>query len=515
MGPQAMLWLQLMGSAAIAACAFFESLDQVGPILLVVGMVIFWRTVAASAQPFKAGWLWGSLVSFSALRWLLSYIELAWWNIPATLMLSLMMGAQWGLLSLLSRRINAVWLAAPTLGLTWSLLEWSREHWPLGGLSLGSFSMCAYHYPQICDLASCMGHWAIGGWLVTLSILLAHPKRKLLICLWLLIIPAYGFMLRMWEAADSDSQHQSFKVAMLQTGIYPLVAGENRHINQESLMAVDELMAASKIFQTNSFLDLDALIMPESVVHIGLDSKIVDTEGNTIVMRDIWHRWAKFMRVPLILGASWQEGGNSYCGSALIRPDGTEQRYAKTKLLPVAETDLKICQYLPKAWRPLKGHTAGSGIAIWQLGENVAVAPGVCYEETFATLARARRLAGAQLLIFNNNDGWYPGSSLYRHHYMHGMLRAIECGCPVAQCGSTGFTGAWSPRGVEVIPAPQGDSINLITGIIPISLHWTPFLEWGIGGMWGAWLLLSLATYMQLMLHQGQRQRLRDPVTMH
>jgi apolipoprotein N-acyltransferase len=71
----------------------------------------------------------------------------------------------------------------------------------------------------------------------------------------------------------------------------------------------------------------------------------------------------------------------------------------------------------------------------------------ICYELTFADLARQGRLDGAEVLVILSNDAWFGRTSAPYQHFAHATLRAVENRVAVVRAANTGVSGIVDPLG--------------------------------------------------------------------
>jgi apolipoprotein N-acyltransferase len=121
-------------------------------------------------------------------------------------------------------------------------------------------------------------------------------------------------------------------------------------------------------------------------------------------------------------------------------------RYSKIHLVPFGEFvpfrtlvarfyTVRAIDIVPSARRgtmTLAGHTLGVGI---------------CFESTFAEIARDYAHHGASVLIYMTNDAWFHQTSAGRQHFNCARFRALETGLPVVRAASTGISGFIAPDG--------------------------------------------------------------------
>ena len=80
-------------------------------------------------------------------------------------------------------------------------------------------------------------------------------------------------------------------------------------------------------------------------------------------------------------------------------------------------------------------------------GENVKVAPLICFEDTVPSLARHGARMGAPAIVLITNDSWFSDSWEAEQHAWQAVLRAVETGIPVVRVGNSGVTGVIEASG--------------------------------------------------------------------
>jgi apolipoprotein N-acyltransferase len=71
----------------------------------------------------------------------------------------------------------------------------------------------------------------------------------------------------------------------------------------------------------------------------------------------------------------------------------------------------------------------------------------LCYELTFADMARTLRRAGAEVLVTLSNDAWFGRTAAPHQHFAHATLRAVENRITVVRAANTGVSGIVDPLG--------------------------------------------------------------------
>lgn len=131
--------------------------------------------------------------------------------------------------------------------------------------------------------------------------------------------------------------------------------------------------------------------------------------------------------------------------ASLITPQGAfEGQYDKQRLVPGGE-------YLPlEKW--LRSYPIFDRVMNYTAGKNstgvfncteLGIHPGIliCFESMVPYLAAQRVRDGSDVLVVATNDGWFGDNPAIAHHFEMAILRAVEQGRPVIQCGNTGISG--------------------------------------------------------------------------
>lgn len=72
--------------------------------------------------------------------------------------------------------------------------------------------------------------------------------------------------------------------------------------------------------------------------------------------------------------------------------------------------------------------------------ESVLFSTLICFEDSFAYLARADVRRGARFLVNQTNNAWFDGSSASRQHMANAILRTVENRVPMVRSANTGIT---------------------------------------------------------------------------
>lgn len=125
--------------------------------------------------------------------------------------------------------------------------------------------------------------------------------------------------------------------------------------------------------------------------------------------------------------------------------------YRKRRLIPLVERTLPELSGpqgpTPSGFRP--GRQAG--VATSSVGRYGTL---VCFELTFAPMARSLRRRGADVLVTLSNDAWLGRTVAPHQHFSHARLRAVETRSTVVRAANTGVSGIIDPLGRVVVRTP-------------------------------------------------------------
>ena len=128
------------------------------------------------------------------------------------------------------------------------------------------------------------------------------------------------------------------------------------------------------------------------------------------------------------------------------------QVYHKSTLFPFGEYVPFVDAATARAWLPTAAHLArGEGPEVLDLprpGERtLRVGPSICYEDVFASHARALAHLQADLVLNISNDSWFGDDGAARWHLMMATLRSIETRIPQVRATNSGYSAFVLPNG--------------------------------------------------------------------
>jgi apolipoprotein N-acyltransferase len=454
---------------------------------------------ARPARGFVLGVAFGVAYFGALLYWLLLFGELAWGSL--VLLSCLSTGLFGALAPAVWRREHPVRSCAGLASL-WTVTEWVRGAWPLGGFTWGALGSTQTGDPQLMKLASVGGMWGI-SFVVLLAaalILLAIERRAvqrrslaaflaaaavLVLAPGLIVLPkpngrpvdVAAIQVNVLTARGPDPTTEDIAVARLNADLHERLADDPP----------------------------DLVVWGEGALDPGATS---DPATSQVVVRSIADVGA-----PTLVGAvtNGADGGQR---TQVLLFDGSgsvSDRYTKVHLVPFGE-------YVP--WRDeLAWISALQQIPIDRTpGERVHTvsSPGlppfgtpICYENSFPALDRGFVNAGARFLVVTINNASYERTAASRQHLIMSQLRAVEDGRWVVHAAVSGISAIIDPSGRIV--ADRGLFVpGVIRRTIQASTARTLYVRFGD---WVPWLSLLFAIGTILTPRRRRRaSRERSPL---
>ena len=522
----------LQGLIAFLIVAFGQPsfAPWLGPIAAACGYALFWRAVRIypfRRQRFWRAGLWYASVCFVQLSWMSAieyqgiYILFIWFG------LSLWLGAQFGLLSILIPYNRS--LSFPrilSIASIWTLIEWMRFHclcgfsWNLSGMALSN--------PYSLQLAAVFGILGLSFWVILANLLALRAFLKKGIPRYLIWggVVCLPYLFGLIHLTYHQMQKEKIKdrapytCLLVQTGLLPCEKAPLQGKVKKFISPYDQWARILYLVKEDKDKHPDLIVLPEAAVPFLSETAIY----NQRIVKEIFYAvfgslpeeifpsaesteskvtnayWvqtlANLFKSEVVNGLDHQEStGSSFNSAFHIKPFcKTLERYDKRVLMPLAEyLPLACLTPLVKAYGLTDFFTHGKEAKIFE--GKIPLSTSICYEETFPEKVREGRLRGGKMLINITNDGWYPFSRLPSQHYEHARLRAIENGAPLLRACNTGVSAGIDSLGKTVAKLDQGKEKTLRAGALFIEMdpyeYFTLFTLWGNKGIIG----ISLAFF--------------------
>jgi apolipoprotein N-acyltransferase len=212
--------------------------------------------------------------------------------------------------------------------------------------------------------------------------------------------------------------------------------------------------------------------------------------------------------------ADYSPKDTNYFNSAfLISPDGRLVADYKKQHLVIFGEYVPLTGALPflKWLTPITGgFTPGTKAARFVLADlGVETSVLICYEDAFATLARAAVDDDTDFLVNLTNDGWFGEGAGQWQHAANAVFRTVENGVPLIRCTNTGLT-CWVDANGRIrdvlVAATHGvygtGFMNIQVPLLPPGTRRVPTF-YHQHGDWFGWACVALAALRLL----GARRR--------
>lgn len=451
-----------LAASVLAGAALDLAYPQVGwwPLAFVSVAVALWTLVGRSLpSAFLISAAFGAAFFLFHLSWVSTFLGPLPWVALAGLQ-SILFGAG-GLLITLAyrhgrhlRRLNGILLPAWVAGL-WVLRESVMGSWPYGGFPWARTGLVLLDSPFV-ETASWLGTTGLSFLLVFTSAsvlevalrrrwqLIVAPAAVLLVMLLIPLFPtqATGNLRLGWVQANGPSGYFD-----------PKAPGD---ILDAQLDATEPLFGQ----------DMDVLVWPEGSVDA---DPLNDTPAAARLDRVV-----KATGAELLLNAATTRGTQTFNTSLLWNSHGADQLYDKAHPVPFGE-------YVPDRWLFEKlapdllrliqrEYTPGSNPPTMDLAK-ARIGLAICFDVIYDDVIRDGALSGAELYVFQTNNGDFRGTDENLQQLAIARMRAIETGRTVANVSTTGTSQIISKDGTTISELAENTTgarisdVTLNTGI--------------------------------------------------
>lgn len=359
------------------------------------------------------------------------------------------LAVRWAMPQMLGRRTGIRILAVFALAALWVLIEWTRT-WFLSGFPWLPLAASQWQRSVVLQIASYTGATGVSFILIVFNLGFAAYAHRLfrekqrglrkrspefMAALMTLMLPTFYLIL----TETSNQQREPFlRIAVVQPAI-PQALKWDPSQSDAVFNTLGSLTARAAAGHP------DLILWPEAATPFAV-------KGDARIQA--WtEQLVQKCGVPLLLGSVsvenhgpdnelWQNG------AFVIDPtSGLQMKsYAKRHMVPFGEyVPFRpilgwIGKFVPLGGDFLPGEDA-SPLVIATPSAAVAVAPLICYEDIFPSLARRGARDGADLFAVLTNNGWFGEGGAAYQHAAHSVLRAVETRRPVVRCGNKGWSG--------------------------------------------------------------------------
>jgi apolipoprotein N-acyltransferase len=384
-------------------------------------------------------------------------------------------GALFGLITVGLARL---WRHSPLLFAppVWVALEYLRGRGDLG-FTWGQVPYALARYPFAIQSVSLGGIGLLSLTILTGATLLVASctgrRPKWLIVAAALAIVALGHGLIRPNRSVSG---RTLTVSAVQPNIS---AGDKWYVSRLAY----NLAVLEKLSLQAALAEPDLIVWPETAA-------LVDLTVDSGPSRQV-HNVARKAETHLLAGFPRLHDGSARNSAALISPDGERlELYDKIHPVPFSERMPlgPVFSWVRRFNLGQSDFAAGERSTVFRLPSGRFGAL-ICFESTFAELARELVRNGAEFLVVITNDAWFGrGAGSAEQHADMAVLRAVEVGAPVVRCANTGISMIIGARGSVVDKVPPWQEA-VLTVDLQLGRGSTLYLKWGD---WVAYLCLAL-----------------------
>jgi apolipoprotein N-acyltransferase len=499
LSPSGLRLLYVLLIAATAGALLSLSLPPAGiwPLVFVAPIPLLWLVRgSAPGRAALCGFAFGFAYFGALLYWILLFGELAW---AALVLMSAGFMAVFGALA------PAVWRrdhpVLGTLGLAalWTVVEWLRGMFPLGGFGWGQLGSTQVDAPAL-PLASLGGVWALSFVVLIVSglLLLAWERWGSGRRVGALGLAASAVVLAVVPAAVPLSQPdgRGVDVATIQVD----VASVQDLVGDEEDVAVARL----NIDRHRALAD-----DPPDLVVWGEGSLDPGVTNDPAALAEVSDAVAT-VGAPTIAGAVVDDADGTE-HTATLAFDGTGavvDRYEKVKLVPFGEyvPFRRSLGWISAIDQVPVDRTPGEEITLLFLPGLPPIGSPICYENSFPAIDREMTRRGAGFLVVVINNASYERTAASEQHLLMSRLRAVENGRWVVHAAVSGIGAFIDERGRIVDSRGLFEPATMRT-MVPSSGRRTVYTRLGDWVPWG-----SLVLVVGLVaLPRGRRRPRRAP----
>lgn len=408
------------------------------PLAFVALVPLFW--LLRDERPFRGfllGLIFGIAFYGATLYWILRFGLMAWTA------LTLLMGlwtALFGLVAPAIRRAGRPVLTALGWAALWTVIDWGRGAWPLGGFTWGSLGVSQVNDHVTVRVATVAGVWGVTFIVAAVNALIVGAAdggvrgRRRLVAVGvgaLLILAPLGI-------AFSVPDGRSVDVATVQVDVRRAAAGASG--TEDIAVAALNVREAAKLEGGDP---PDLVVWGEGALDpaAAADPTVMSAVRGTIAA----------VGSPTLVGAVTHDAhGRERTAVLLFDAKGDlAGRYDKVHLVPFGEyvpfrdelSWIKALEQVPV------DRTPGERIHTLTTGGLPAFGTPICFENSFPSIPRAFVNAGAGFLIVTVNNASYGFTAASDQHLQMSQMRAVETGRWIVDGAVSGVSAFVDPSG--------------------------------------------------------------------
>ncbi len=503
------------------------------PLSAICGFALFW-ICCPEKKSFLSATIWFAAVQLVQLSWFVSLEFQGIYILFAYVGLSIFMGLQFGLLTLIVPKKSIKPLQILSIAACWTLFEWARLYCLSGfafnpiGLTLSSFLLSR-------QTASIFGVLGLSFLVIVTNLLLYNlffSRKKWPLVLSVVFFPYCFGLIHLYLHKPLVPAH--VRVALVQTGLLPsekIPLSTHKGDFMTPMEQWRHLIRMLRMAVVQGTVDL--IVFPEAALPFVFEKPLFSydfihrvlckelgsevsahfppleapyAQGSLVTHAFIAQTLANYFHAELISGFDHHDTvADQFFNAAFHFSPHTEPltRYDKRVLVPGEYLPFSFCRPLFSCYGISDFFTPGHKAVL--MGRSIPLSVSICYEEMFSHVMREGRLLGAELFVNVTNDNWYPETTLARQHFEHARLRSVENGIPLIRAANSGVTAVVDSFGrtTAYLEEKQG----VLVAECSRHTYWTPYSFWGNWGILflccGSLLLFVAKTVYDMVIHHS------------
>ena len=492
-----------------------------GIFAAVLGYSFFWLSICdvkSSKLKFLISFIYFFLVQSIWLSWMTStkyqgrlifivyFFILSWFAL------------QFGIISYIALKNKKVtFLKIFLVSAIWCTFEYSRLFF-MCGFSFNQVGMALAHHHLPMQIATVFGIFGLSFYVIFVNLTAYKAfleKSFKLISLWLIlaIFPyVYGYLHeKIYEKKFSSAE--TINVCLVQTALLPEQKVLTKNHFDDFISPIVQWARIINFINQQRFDNIDLIALPEAALPFGandhfyplktVQNLFVDKFGQDVLQKlpdlkkpfaknydDIWYVSNSFFaktlsniynaKVAIGLDDVDEKLNQSYNSAFFFEKNiPTYERYEKQILVPMGEyipfsylADLALKKYgIASSFTP--------GLDAKIFSQKDAFALSICYEETYPNIMRKARLKGARCFVNLTNDAYFFKSKLFRQHFDHAKVRAVENGIPLVRACNSGVSAAVDSFGRVIAAIYEEDVAKALIVKVPLFSYKTIYTLFG------------------------------------
>jgi apolipoprotein N-acyltransferase len=425
---------------------------------------------------FVSGLVFGFVFYGTTLVWISRFGAMAWTALTA---LSALSTALFGAVAPSIRRPGRPVITAIGMAALWTVVDWVRTMWPLGGFAWGGLGVSQVDNRATLRLASVTGAWGVTFVVVFVAALLVEAAA----------------------GGGGGRRRLSFVAAALVVGIAPVAITWSAPSGERVRIAAVQVDVREAERPSAGSEDLAV-----AALNVKLHRRLADDPPDLAV----WGEGALDpaaaadpATIGAVRGVIAEVGAPTLVGAVPNDPDGRQRttallfdgagelagRYDKVHLVPFGE-------YVPfRRWLSWIGalrqipvdRAPGRSVRVLALPGVPPFGAPICFENSFPAIPRAMVREGATFLVVNVNNASYGFSAASDQHLQMSRMRAVETGRWVVNAAISGISAFIRPDG-RVISHTELFRPAILRGAVVASNERTLYVRLGD---WVPWLCLG------------------------